>query len=570
MSDGRGSQIASPITKVLIPWIPALGWIRTYTAKSFSIDLVAGLSLAAFVIPESLAYASLAQLPPVTGLYCYLVAGVAYALFGTSRQLAVGPTSSLAIVIATSIAAIGGGDPSRVMALASAMALIVAIVSIAGRFIGLANAAYFISDSILFGFKTGAAFYIASTQLPKLFGIEDVSGNFFERVGHVLWSLPETHVPSLLIGLGSIALFVILSRALPHRPTTLVVVGAAIAVMSVFGLSGRGIKIVGDLPTGLPGIGLPNLHLSDISTLLPTALACFMLAYGETISSARTFAQKHGYDVNPEQELTALGVANLATGLAQGFPVSGGMSQTAVNDMGGASSPMALVVNSGAIALTLMFFAPIFHDLPEPVLASVVLMAASQMVRFEDLRRLRLASRSEFHISLLALFGVLFLGLLDGLAARRRDRFGGRADRPYTSRPPVVVLGRDPLTGEFVNRARCPNAGDTPGALVVRSAGAWLYFNAEHIRRRILDLLDEAPAGTTTVVIDFSMVPTIDTTAGGALRALARSLKARSIAIELAELRDEVVDNLKAVGVEKDLCPIAAHRKIENCLARTC
>jgi MFS superfamily sulfate permease-like transporter len=404
--------------------------------------------------------------------------------------------------------------------------------------------------------------------LPKLFGIEDVSGNFFERVGHVLWSLPETHVPSLLIGLGSIALFVILSRALPHRPTTLVVVGAAIAVMSVFGLSGRGIRIVGELPTGLPGIGLPNLHLSDISTLLPTALACFMLAYGETISSARTFAQKHGYDVNPEQELTALGVANLATGLAQGFPVAGGMSQTAVNDMGGASSPMALVVNSGAIALTLMFFAPIFHDLPEPVLASVVLMAASQMVRFEDLRRLRLASRSEFHISLLALFGVLFLGLLDGLLVAAIGSVVVLI--AHTSRPPVVVLGRDPLTGEFVNRARCPNAVDPPGALVVRSAGAWLYFNAEHIRRRILDLLDEAPAGTTTVVIDFSMVPTIDTTAGSALRALARSLGTRGIAIELAELRDEVVDNLEAVGVAKDLCPMAAHRKIEDCLAQAC
>jgi sulfate permease, SulP family len=568
MRDGRGSQIASPIAKVLVPWIPALGWISAYTAKSFSIDLVAGLSLAAFAIPESLAYASLAQLPPVTGLYCYLVAGVAYAVFGTSRQLAVGPTSSLAIVIATSIAALGGGDPSRVMALASAMALIVAIVSIAGRFIGLANAAYFISDSILFGFKTGAAFYIASTQLPKLFGFEGVSGNFFERVGHVLWSLPETHIPTFLIGLGSIALFVTLSRALPHRPTTLVVVGAAIAVMSVFGLSDRGIKIVGELPTGLPGIGLPNLRLSDISTLLPTALACFMLAYGEAISSARTFAQKHGYDINPEQELTALGVANLATGLAQGFPVSGGMSQTAVNDMGGASSPMALVVNSGAIALTLMFFAPIFHNLPEPVLASVVLVAASQMVRFEDLRRLRRASRSEFHISLLALFGVLFLGLLDGLLVAAIGSVVVLV--AHTSRPPVVVLGRDPLTGEFVNRARCPNASDTPGALVVRSAGAWLYFNAEHIRRRILDLLDGVPAHIRTVVVDFSMVPTIDTTAGSALRALARSLGARGIAIELAELRDEVVDDLKAVGVEKDIDPLTAHRKIEDCLARTC
>ena len=553
---------------VMIPWVPALSWIRTYTAQSFSVDLIAGLSLAAFVIPELLAYASLAQLPPVTGLYCYLVAGVAYALFGTSRQLAVGPTSSLAIVIATSIAAIGGGDPSRVMALASAMALIVAIVSIAGRFIGLANAAYFISDSILFGFKTGAAFYIASTQLPKLFGIEGVSGNFFVRVGHVLWSLPETHIPSLLIGLGSIALFVILSRALPRRPTTLLVVCAAIAVMSVFGLSDRGIKIVGALPTGLPEITLPNVDLSDVSTLLPTALACFMLAYGEAISCARSFAQKHGYDINPEQELTALGAANIATGLAHGFPVAGGMSQTAVNDMGGASSPMALVVNSGAIALTLMFFAPIFHNLPEPVLASVVLMAASHMVRFEDLLQLRLASRSEFRISLLALLGVLFLGLLDGLLLAAIGSVVVLI--AHASRPPVVVLGRDPLTGQFVNRARYPNAVDPPGALVVRSAGAWLYFNAEHIRRRILDLLDEAPAGIRTVVIDFSMVPRIDTTAGNALRNLARSLRARSFAIELAEARDGVVDNLKAMAIEKDLGPIAAHRKIEDCLTKAC
>src|SRR5580704_12276581 len=551
---------------VMIPWVPALSWIRTYTAQSFSVALIAGLSLAAFVIPESLAYASLAQLPPVTGLYCYLVAGVAYALFGTSRQLAVGPTSSLAIVIATSIAAIGGGDPSRVMALASAMALIVAIVSIAGRFIGLANAAYFISDSILFGFRAGAAFYIASTQLPKLFGIEDVSGNFFERVGHVLWSLPETHVPSLLIGLGSIALFVILSRALPHRPTTLVVVGAAIAVMSVFGLSGRGIRIVGELPTGLPGIGLPNLHLSDISTLLPTALACFMLAYGETISSARTFAQKHGYDVNPEQELTALGVANLATGLAQGFPVARGMSQTAVNDMGGASSPMALVVNSGAIALTLMFFAPIFHNLPEPVLGAIVLMAAWRLVRFEELRRVRIQSRTEFRISLLAFAGVLSLGLLDGLLLAAVGALVVLIAN--AARPAVVVLGREPTAGLFVDRARYPNAGAIPGALVIRSAGAWLYFNADHIRRRVLDLIDGAPADLKIVVLDLSIVPAIDTTAGAALRALAKALKRRGIAVELAQLHDDVLENLRAIGAEEDLGPIAAHRTIEDCLGR--
>jgi MFS superfamily sulfate permease-like transporter len=213
---------------------------------------LAGLSLAAFVIPESIAYASLAQLPPVTGLYCYLVAGIVYALLGTSRQIAVGPTSALAIVIASGVAAMGGEDPARAVALASAIALMVGIICVAGRFVGLANAAYFISDPVLIGFKTGAALYIASTQLPKLFGVEGVTGNFFERVSHIVVSLPESHVPSLLFGLAAIVLFMVFERLLPGRPTTLIVVVAAIAVMTVFGLSEVGIKIVGDLPSGLP------------------------------------------------------------------------------------------------------------------------------------------------------------------------------------------------------------------------------------------------------------------------------------------------------------------------------
>jgi SulP family sulfate permease len=549
-----------------ISWIPALGWIRSYTPKRFRLDLIAGLSLAAFVIPESLAYASLAQLPPVTGLYCYLVAGIAYALFGTSRQLAVGPTSSLALVIATSVVTLSSDDPSRALALASAVALIVGTVSIVGRFVGLANVAYFISDPILIGFKTGAALYIASTQLPKLFGLEGVTGNFFERVWHVVASLPETHIPSLLMGLAAIALFVMFEKALPGRPTTLVVVVAAIAVMTIFSLGDIGIKIVGDLPSGLPGIGLPNIHASDIATLVPIALACFMLAYGEAISVARSFAQKRGYEIDPEQELTALGAANIATGMAHGFPVAGGMSQTAVNDMGRATSPMALIVTSGAIALTLMFFAKFFHNLPEPVLGAIVLMAASHLVRLEDLRRLRVSSRAEFRVSLLAFAGVLLLGLLDGLLLAA---FGALIMLiAYASRPAVVVLGREPSSGRFVNRARYPEAGDTPGALVVRSAGAWLYFNADHIRRRIIELADNALAGTTTVVLDFSIVPAIDVTAAGILRTLARTLKARGIALELAELRDDVAESLKGFGAEPDLGPIVGHRTIEDCLAR--
>lgn len=548
-----------------VGWVPALRWIPAYSTRRFGLDLIAGLSLAAFVIPESLAYASLAQLPPVTGLYCYLVAGIVYALFGTSGQLAVGPTSALAIVLASSVAAMGGDDPSRAVAIGSAVALMVGMICVAGRFVGLANAAYFISDPVLIGFKTGAALYIASTQLPKLFGLEGATGNFFSRVAHVAVSLPETHVPSLLFGLVAIALFMAFERVFPGRPTTLIVVIVAVAMMTVFGLSESGIKIVGDLPSGLPGISVPTINASDISALIPVALACFVLAYAETISVARSFAQKYDYEINPEQELMALGAANIATGMAHGFPVAGGMSQTAVNDMGGATSPVALIVTSGAIALTLLFFASFFHNLPEPVLGAIVLMAASHLVRFEELRRLLIQSRAEFWTSMVACVGVLFFGLLNGLLLAAVGSLVMLIAQ--TSRPMVVVVGRERSTGHFVSRARNPDASDTPGALVVRSASTWLYFNAEHIRRQIVDMIDGTPAGIRTVVLDFSSVPAIDITAGTILRGLVRTLKDRGIRIELAELHDEVVETLKIIDAEHDLGPVVAHRTIEDCLA---
>jgi sulfate permease, SulP family len=548
-----------------VGWVPALRWIPAYSTRQFGPDLIAGLSLAAFVIPESIAYATLARLPPVTGLYCYLVAGIVYALFGTSRQLAVGPTSALAIVIASSVVALGGDDPSRGIVLASTIALMVGMVCIVGRFVGLANAAYFISDPVLIGFKSGAALYIASTQLPKLFGLEGVTGNFFERAAHVAASLPEAHVPSLLFGLAAIVLFIVFERLFPGRPTTLIVVVAAVAVMSVFGLSETGIKIVGDLPSGLPEISLPNIEAARISALIPVALACFMLSYSETISAARSFAQKYGYEINPEQELTALGAANIATGMAHGFPVAGGMSQTAVNDMGGATSPVALIVTSGVIALTLLFFAVFFHNLPEPVLGAIVLMAASRLVRLEDLRRLRIESHAEFWTAVVAALGVLFFGLLDGLLLAAVGSLVVLI--AHVSRPVVVILGRERSTGHFVSRARNPDASDTPGALVLRSTSTWFYFNAEHIRRQIIDMVDGAPTEVRTVVLDFSIVPEVDITAGVILRGLVRTLKDRGIRVEIAELRDEVVENLKIIGAEHDLGSIVAHRTINDCLA---
>ncbi len=539
-----------------------LDWLKTYPAGNLRFDVVAGLSLAAFAIPESLAYASLADLPPISGLYCYLVAGIAYALFGSCRQLAVGPTSALSIAVAAAIAASGGGDVARAVAIGSGLALIVGLIAIGGRYLGLAQVAYFLSDTVVTGFKTGAAIYIASTQLPKLIGVEGVSGNFFARIGGLIEALPHAHLPSLVVGVGAIALFLGFERLLPGRPTTLVVVAGAIAATSLLGLDRYGIHLVGELPLGLPMPGLPAIHFSDLREMIATALACFLLAYGETISVARSFAQKHGYEIDPERELTAIGVANLAAGLARGFPVAGGMSQSAVNDMGGARSPASLIVTSIAVGLTLLFLAGLFHDLPEPVLGAIVLMAAKHLVKLDELKALRAASRLEFRIALVALGGVLLFGLLDGLLLAALGSLIVLLAR--ASRPSVVPLARD-ATGRFVNREGLANGEELPGVLAVRTGGSWLYFNAEYIRRHILELV----ATTTrtpihTLVLDCSMVTAIDYNATNSLVALARTLAAQGVSLGLAELRNEVAENLRASGAERDLGPIEAHLTVES------
>jgi SulP family sulfate permease len=540
-------------------------WLAGYSSRQLGPDSIAGLSLAAFVIPESLAYATLAGLPPVTGLYCYFAAGLAYALIGGAPQLAVGPTSALAVAVAAGIAALAGGDPGHATALAAAIAMMVGVIAIGGRFLGLANLAYFFSDPVVTGFKTGAALYIASTQLPKLIGIEGSSGDFFERVFHVLALMPHASLPSVVVGLSAVALFLVLEKLLPGRPTTLIVVAAATAATAVLDLGKAGVHLVGELPQGLPELTLPAVNLTELPQLVPTAFACLLLGYSEAISVARSFAQKHGYEIDPAQELTALGACNLATGLFRGFPVSGGMSQTAVNDMNGATSPVSVIVTSVLVALTLVFFTGLFRNLPEPVLAAIIFMAAKHLVKLDELRRLRAVARTEFGISLVALLGVLAFGPLQGLLLAAVGSLVILIAR--ASRPSIAVLARDPVTGQYVDKARYPAAQETHSVLVLRSAGAWVYFNAEPIRRSFLNLLEQAPSPPRLVVIDYSMVPAIDLTALASLRALAAALARRGIALRLAGLRDEVAELMQRFGAELDLGSVAAHRTIDDCVA---
>src|SRR5262245_32881157 len=342
---------------------PPAQWLPRYRAAWLPRDVLAGITLAAYAIPVSLAYASLAGLPPEYGIYCYLLGGLAYALFGSSRQLAIGPTSAISMLVGTTVAGLANGDVVRAGKIAALTALLFAIMSLLAWVFRLSSLVNFISETILLGFKAGAALTIALTQLPKLFGVPGGGDNFFQRLWTLAGQLGDTNGAVLALGLAALALLLLGERLLPGRPIALFVVALAIVVVSLTSLKEIGVATVGALPAGLPDFSLPSLRLRHVDGVLPLSLACFLLAYIEGISAARTLAAKNDYAVDPRQELLGLGAANLAVAFGQGFPVAGGLSQSAVNDKAGARTPLALIFASLTLAACLLFFTGLLANL---------------------------------------------------------------------------------------------------------------------------------------------------------------------------------------------------------------
>src|SRR3954447_10215586 len=372
---------------------PPVEWLPRYQSSWLPLDLIAGITLAAYAIPVSLAYASLAGLPPHYGIYCYLVGGIGYALFGTSRQLAMGPTSAIAMLVGTTVAGMAAGDPARWAAIAALTALVVAALGVLAWILRLSGLVSFISETILIGFKAGAALTIALTQLPKLFGVPGGGDNFFERAWILVGQLGQTNVVVLTLGLTALALLLIGDKLFPGRPVALFVVALAIVAVSLGGLDRHGVSIVGTLPAGLPEFAWPSLRLQDVDGVIPLAAACFLLAYVEGVSAARTLAEEHGYKIDPRQELLGLGAANFLAAFCHGFPIAGGLSQSSVNDKAGAQTPLALVFASATIGICLMYFSGLLFNLPTVILAAIVLIAVRGLFNVSALRELWHVSR---------------------------------------------------------------------------------------------------------------------------------------------------------------------------------
>ncbi|HTA31041.1 MAG TPA: SulP family inorganic anion transporter [Candidatus Cybelea sp.] len=551
-------------------WFPPARWLAEYRAAWLPGDIVAGVTLAAYAIPVSLAYATLAYatlagLPPQVGIYGYLLGGLGYALFGSSRQLAVGPTSAISLMIAATVGAMAEGDALRYAQIASLAAFTVAALGLIAWLLRLSVLVKLISNSILVGFKAGAGLTIAMTQLPSLLGVKGGGHNFFERAFLLAGQLGQFQYLVLLIGLIALGLIVFGERWLPGKPVALGVVALSIAAATLLGLPALGVPITGDIPAGLPTLAGPALRLQDEEGIVPLAAGCLLLAYIEGVSAARAFAEKHGYSLDPRQELLGIAAANIAAALAQGYPVAGGLSQSAVNDKAGARTPLALVFASATLALCLLFLTGLLENLPKAVLAAVVLTAVYGLLDFPALFRMWRVNRLDFFAAAIALVGVLLLGILQGILLAALASILLLLAR--LSSPHVAFLGRVPGTDSFSDMDRHPENEPLSGVLVFRPEASLIYVNADAVLQAVLDRLNDPKiAPIRMVVCDLSAAPYLDLGGSRMLHELHAELAARSTTLRIVGAHGTSRDLLRAEGLEEKVGGLDRTATVESVL----
>jgi sulfate permease, SulP family len=527
---------------------PPFQWIKEYSPGWFKSDVFAGITLAAYGIPVSMAYASLAGLPVQCGIYGYFIGGIFYALFGTGRQLAIGPTSAISLLIGTSLSTMAKGDAQHWLDIASLTALVMAFFSLMAFLLRLSSIINFISESVLLGFKAGAALIIATTQLPKLFGLEGGGNGLFERIWIIIQQLPKTNFMVLIFGLVAIAILLAGNKFLPGRPIAILLVVTSIILMYVTSFPASGFSLTGNIPPGLPALHFPFINLNILEEIIPLAFACFLLAYIESVSAARTLASQGGYEIDSRQELLALAFANAAVAIGHSYPVTGGLSQSAVNSKAGARTSFSLLFASATIGLCLIFLTGPMKYLPNVMLAAILLVAIGGLIDLKGMRHLWRVSRVEFMVAMIALVGVIVLGILRGvvLAAVSSIVLLLRA----VSVPHVAFLGRIPDTTRYTDKLRHPDNETIPGLLILRVEASLFYFNVENVRKAIWNKIHDSEEGLRCVIWDLSTSPTIDISGARLIKRLYLDLKSKGIMLKIAEAHAGVRDILRAEDLE--------------------
>src|SRR5882724_1949306 len=530
---------------------PAAEWLRSYHRAWFRLDLLAGVTLAAYLLPAALGDASLANLPPEAGLYACLFGGLVFWIFCGSRQTAISVTSAIALVIGSSLGEITGGNTMRFGALAAGTAVLVSLIAFIAWLAKAGVLVHFISESVMAGFKCGVALFLASTQLPKLFGFHSAHGSFWGNTGYFFKHLNETNSMSLLVGGIALALLILGKIFLKHKPVALIVVIGGIVAASTLSLETRGVKLIGAVPQGIPPLRLPAISWHDLNQLLPLALACFLLGAVETAAIGRMFVAKHGGRFDANQENLALAVSNLVAGVGSGFPVSGGTSQSLVNEDAGARTPLSTAFAGAFILVVVLFFSHLLKALPQPVLAAVVLVAITGLLNLSGLKELWLNDRSEFVVAMAAFAGVLTFGLLRGVMLGALISLVQLVR--VSSRPHVALLGRIPGTRRFSDRDRHIGNELIPNVMIFRPESVLVYFNVDNVSEAILSRVRVEAIPPKLVVLDLSAAPIVDMQSAYALASMADELTAEGIEFHAVEPRSSVRDRLRHVGVDGKL-----------------
>lgn len=534
-------------------WRP-FGSLRAYRKAWLRGDVIAGLTVWAVLVPESLAYATIAGVSPVVGLYAAVPALVLYAAIGSSRHLVVATMSGTAALSASVVAGVGPADAEAYAALTVGLALVVGVLGLLAGLARLGFLSAFISEPVLKGFIIGLALTIIIGQIPALLGVDKPHGSFFEKLWRLVGELDEIHGLTLLIGATALALILVLREITPRIPGSLVAVLLGIAAVTLFDLDDHGIEIVGHIDAGLPRVGLPDLGLGDYLSLVGPAIGVLLIGFAEGLGAAKTYAAKEHYEIDANRELIGMGAANVGAGLVNGMVVNGSLSKTAVNGSAGAKSQVSTMVVSGLTILTLLFLTGLFENLPEAVLAAVVIAAVIELVDFAALRRLygvwtqplgaiyRRAARVDFIAAVGTMLGVLVFDTLPGL-------FIGIAVSLLTllyraSRPHVPVLAREERPGGmWLDAGRHPELRLDPLLLVVRIESGLFFANADHVRDRIRSLVTDE---TRVVVIDAETVPFVDVSGASMLAALHSDLATRHIDLRLAHQTGQVRDVVRS------------------------
>ena len=531
-------------------WVPGLAMLRDYRREWVGADLLAGVSVCVVMIPSVIAYAGLMGLPPQHGLYAALVPLLVYPFFGSSRQVIVGPDIAISLLIASAIVPLAAGDPSHAAVLAATVAVLSGLLLLLGAWAKIGAVADFLSKPVLVGYMSGAALILVASQLDKLFRIQLEHNDFFPRLAELAGKLHLAHGPTLFFGLGLLAVIFGLRRLTPRVPPALVVVVVAIAASLALGLEARGVAVIGAFPRGLPGFAFPAADWREIHTLLPAAVGIALLTYTEAILLARAFAAKNGYEVNPNQELIALGVADVCTGLFQGFSVTGSQARTTINDSAGGKTQVASLVAAATLILFLVFLTPLIARLPVVALAALLIYGGSTLVEFDVMVRIyRFYPRSAV-LAALTTLGVLAVGVVPGILVGVALSLLALIDR--VSNPPDAVLRIVP--GEGFHDLGEGAAGETiPGFIAYRFYAPLLFSNASHFVERVRQLVAASPTPVRWFLVDAQAITDIDITAAEALHALNQELHQQGIALKFAHTNRPLRLVLERIGFTSEI-----------------